>query len=163
MDRKVFHYGKGINWVGPVFLWVWGLAWGAGWISAGLRGPIPITDEDSNVPFTYWPAWTGFAMGALGVGAVVAGVCIALYLLRERLVIENGELDYQDWRGKNRVRCRLSEVTKIDPSRAYPVDQENPRSYQVFTRQGSFKFNQTIVGGQELFETLMAAARRNAA
>ena len=153
----MYDYKNGGSWFIAAFLFIWGGGWFAGWFIPALSGPVP---GKVNGKPTNFPPSLCFAVSSLGLIALGSCFAILLKAFQEKVVIENGDLYYFDWQGKQKIHCQLKDVRAISlTDQSAMIRRNSPRIYRVDTSDGSFTFAQGIRNGNELFDTLTAITK----
>lgn len=109
---------------------------------------------------TMLSVWIGF----LSLLVFCFGCGTLCHVLQERIVIENGQLTYTNWLGRQ-VKCPVSGVMAVvavnDRADDNPLRERGAQTYRVLTTGGAFRFYPTIRDFSKLVEVLNIGAEQH--
>jgi hypothetical protein len=158
VERKVYDYKTARTLAPAIFMLIWGTPFLIGGVYGFLNGPLK--DSSGGV----WSSLSGIPFALLGLIADLGGCLSILRAVKEKVVIQDGNMTYCDWRGRQRVRCQLSDCRLGEKYYMWqpwlgigPGQRSGQMAYKIATPDGSFSFTETIRGEDELVQLLAEA------
>jgi len=158
--RKVYDYKTGRTLAAPIFLLIWGTGFFIAGIYAFFAGPV----KDSSG--AVWSPTNGIPYALLGLIALIGGCLSFFRAMKEKIVIEDENLIYFDWRGRQKMQCHLRDCHLGNEDRLWQPwlgvasgMRNTLIGYPLETPAGSFTITEAIRDKDELLQLLARATK----